>query len=411
VRQLLAGGGAMALVGGAWPALVALTPAASRPWMGGTADNSVWSLIFAYNGVGRLSGSAGGARGLADGGAAGFAATPMNAPGGTNAVFGGSVGPLRLLESSLGGQAGWLVGAALVGLVGLSLATGLRRGEERSRWVFAAGYSFLTVGVAFTAARGIFHPYYTSQLAPLTAALIGATAGRSLEGDRTGRILAAAAVAGGIASELVVLHHLPGPVDWAPALLVAGGIGAAGTALALRAGRRGLAGLAVVLGLLLAAPASWAFATLGHPTDGTFPAGGPAGAMPGGRPATIHSGARTIAWALDYARAHGGGTLAIASQSGAAPSIIASGADIAGLGGFSGQESRVTTGWVAGSVGSRQVRWVLGAGRRSPVPVPTPVRPGRVIVAVRQSCRRAAAIPLAVLYDCAGRAGALAAAG
>ncbi|HEV7161729.1 MAG TPA: glycosyltransferase family 39 protein, partial [Solirubrobacteraceae bacterium] len=41
LRQLLAGGVAMVLVGGAWPALVQLTPAADRPWVSGTSDNSV----------------------------------------------------------------------------------------------------------------------------------------------------------------------------------------------------------------------------------------------------------------------------------------------------------------------------------------------------------------------------------
>jgi 4-amino-4-deoxy-L-arabinose transferase-like glycosyltransferase len=46
LRQLLAGGAAMVLVGGAWPALVELTPAAERPWVSGTSNNSVLSLIF-----------------------------------------------------------------------------------------------------------------------------------------------------------------------------------------------------------------------------------------------------------------------------------------------------------------------------------------------------------------------------
>ena len=39
LRQLLAGGVAMVLVGGAWPLLVELTPAADRPWISGTSDN------------------------------------------------------------------------------------------------------------------------------------------------------------------------------------------------------------------------------------------------------------------------------------------------------------------------------------------------------------------------------------
>src|SRR5207302_3913549 len=77
LRELLAGGAAMVLVGGAWPALVELTPAADRPWVSGTSDNSVLSLIFGYNGLGRVEGQAGGPA------------------GGGGAMFGSTPGPLR----------------------------------------------------------------------------------------------------------------------------------------------------------------------------------------------------------------------------------------------------------------------------------------------------------------------------
>ncbi len=63
LRQLVWGGAAMLVVGLAWPVLVWLTPAASRPWISGTSDNSVWSLIFGYNGLGRLVGQSGGPAG------------------------------------------------------------------------------------------------------------------------------------------------------------------------------------------------------------------------------------------------------------------------------------------------------------------------------------------------------------
>ena len=59
VRGLLGGGLAMVVAGGAWPLLIALTPASSRPWISGTSDNSIWSLIVGYNGLGRLDGQAG----------------------------------------------------------------------------------------------------------------------------------------------------------------------------------------------------------------------------------------------------------------------------------------------------------------------------------------------------------------
>lgn len=43
-----------------WSMLVWLTPAGSRPWVGSTNDNNIWSLIFGYNGFGRLLGGRGG---------------------------------------------------------------------------------------------------------------------------------------------------------------------------------------------------------------------------------------------------------------------------------------------------------------------------------------------------------------
>jgi hypothetical protein len=145
--QLLAGGGAMGLVAGAWPLLVALTPAADRPWVSGTSDNSILSLILDYNGLGRLAGQAGGPQAFGGG--------PGGGPGG---VFGGATGPFRLLDASLGGQAGWLLGFAVVGGVAVLAASRLRRADPRTGWLIAVGGAFLTTAVAFSYAHGIFHP-------------------------------------------------------------------------------------------------------------------------------------------------------------------------------------------------------------------------------------------------------------
>ncbi len=100
IRQLLAGGVALAVIGLAWPVLVTLTPVTDRPWISGTSDNSVWSLIFSYNGIGRISGQTGGPGG--GGGPAG---------GGGGGLFGGPTGVFRLLQSSLGDQAGGCSGS------------------------------------------------------------------------------------------------------------------------------------------------------------------------------------------------------------------------------------------------------------------------------------------------------------
>ncbi len=54
-----------------------------------------------------------------------------------------------------------------------------------------------------------------------------------------------------------------------------------------------------------------------------------------------------------YAKAHGGGTIGVESQSTAAAAILANDADVAGLGGFSGRESTVSAA-VAGDGGPRR---------------------------------------------------------
>lgn len=434
-RQLLAGGGAMLIVGGAWPALVALTPAADRPWVSGTSDNSIFSLIFEYNGLGRVDGQAGGPGAIGGG-----------------SVFGGSTGPLRLLNSALGGQAGWLLGFAIVSAVGILIASRLRRGDARSGWLIAVGGAFLTVAVLFSFASGIFHPYYVSLLAPFAAALVGAGFAELLGAGRRARVIAPLAIAAGVATELAVLHDYPGQLSWLPPVLITLCALAALALAALSAKRVRLIAASVALAALLLAPAVWAVDTLGHATNGTFPEGGPAdisasggfggpggrGGFPGGRgagrgrflPGLGASGApgavgglprvpgsasgagaggsaggvplfgtgsaksgsgalpgagsrgrfalgggggfggggaigaplgndQTITEAIAYAKAHGGGTVAVSSQSSAASAIIASDADVAGIGGFSGRESDVTTSWLAHEVRSGAIRWVL----------------------------------------------------
>lgn len=298
LRQLLVGGGAMVLVGGAWPLLVELTPAGDRPWVSGTSDNRVLSLIFEYNGLGRVDGQTGG---------------PGGAGGGN--MFGGTAGPLRLLNSALGGQAGWLLGFAVVSGLGLLAASRLRRVDPRTGWLIAVGGAFAVTAVLFSTASGIFHPYYVSLLAPFTAMLVGAgaaqilgrrasgtpvvasmayeaslpdgagagtgvTGGRGATGARgdgmaIARVLGPLAVLAGVTIELVVRSRYPGQLTWLPPVLIAVGVLAAIALAAFAAPRvRGVA-LGAALVTLLLAPAIWAVDTLGYATSGTFPSGGP----------------------------------------------------------------------------------------------------------------------------------------
>lgn len=268
LRQLLAGGGAMALVGGAWPLLVELTPAADRPWISGTSDNRVLSLIFEYNGVGRVDGQAGGPAGTAGPGGG----------GGAGNVFGGSTGPLRLLNSALGGQAGWLLGFALVSGLGILVASRLRRTDARSGWLLAVGGAFATTAVLFSFASGIFHPYYVSLLAPFAAALVGAGASQLTSGSANVRVVGPLAIVAGVLTELMVVGDYPGQLPWLEPLLIVVGVLAAIALAAFSSRTVRMTAVGVAVAALLAAPSVWAFDTLGHATSGTFPAGGPASA-------------------------------------------------------------------------------------------------------------------------------------
>jgi 4-amino-4-deoxy-L-arabinose transferase-like glycosyltransferase len=424
LKQLAAGGAAMTMVGLAWPVLVWLTPAGSRPWVSGTSDNSIWSLITGYNGLGRLDGQAGGPGGAGPGG-------PGGGPGGNGGPFGGASGPLRLLNESLGGQAGWLLGAAAVSGIAVIVATRLRRDDPRTGWIVAVGGSFAATALAFSFAQGIFHPYYVSQLAPFTAALVGAGAVALLRGGLAGRILAPAAVAVGVFAEMKILRDNQTELGWVvPVLIGAGGLAAA--ALAMEDTRRVRAiALSVAFGALMIAPAVWSVQTLGHATGGTFPAGGPTassfggpggggmrggfGPPPGpmaGPGGGMFGGNSSLTAATAYVTQHGGGTIAVSSQSGASSAVLSSNAHVAAIGGFSGRESQVTVDWLADAVASGKIRWVLTGGQMGGPGGDSRTGSATAEAAVTRTCKAAPTSSGATgLYDCSGQAAALRVAG
>ncbi len=457
-RQLLAGGAAMLVVGLAWPVLVWLTPAADRPWISGTSDNSIWSLIFGYNGLGRVAGQTGGPGGAGPGGG-----------GGGSTLFGGPTGVFRLVGSALGDQAGWLIGFAIVAALALVVLSRLRRGDPRTGWLIVVAGAFLTTAVVFSFASGIFHPYYVSLLAPFTAALIGAGVGEMLSSRRSARVIAPLAIGAGLITELVVLGEIGGQLAWATPLVIAvAGVSAVLLAVTLKPKVR-VALIAVAVAALLAAPTTWAAETLGHATSGTFPMGGPAsvtamggggpgggfraggtggfappgaGAGRGGPPAGASgigalfggggsagaTGTRggfagggaggfggdtaTLQAAITYAKAHGGGTIGVASQSSAATVILSSDANVAGLGGFSGRESSVTAAWLATEVRDGHLRWVIvDQSQGARLPGDTRTGSQAAMDDVAKACR---AVTLTTssgsrttMYDCSGRAAAI----
>lgn len=164
-----------------WSVLVWLTPSGNRPWVGSTNDNSIWSLIFGYNGFGRLLGNRGGGGGgtppsggmaIVSPGGMGGAPSGGYGPGGTG--FGGQTGLFRIFNNDFGPNIAWLLVLALAG--GGLLLWILRKTPRTNRGRAAVIFWVLWLVVhiiIFSMTSGVIHPYYVVVMAPAVAALVG----------------------------------------------------------------------------------------------------------------------------------------------------------------------------------------------------------------------------------------------
>ncbi|TLQ44967.1 ArnT family glycosyltransferase [Streptomyces marianii] len=301
IGQLALAGVALIVSGGWWVAIVELWPASSRPYIGGSQNNSFLELTFGYNGLGRISGNEVGSVGGGGGG---------GRPGGW-----GETGIGRMFGDSVGGQISWLLPAALVLLVAGLVVT--RRGgrTDTARAAFLAwGGALLTTLLVFSFMAGIFHEYYTVALAPYIAALVGM--GTTVLWEERGHPAARAALAGALAVTAVWAWVLLGrTADFVPwlrtAVLVGGLLAAAGLLFAGRLGRAlalGAAGLG--LAASLAGPVAYTLSTLGSGHQGSIVMAGPASARggPGGGPgARGYGGPAADGGGMPLGAADGGG--------------------------------------------------------------------------------------------------------
>jgi 4-amino-4-deoxy-L-arabinose transferase-like glycosyltransferase len=275
VAQLLAGAGAMVVAAGWWVAVVQLWPAGSRPYIGGSQDNSFWNLMFGYNGFGRLTGDEPGSVG---GGGAGQGGGRW-----------GITGLGRMFNAEYGTQIAWLLPAALLLLVaGLVISRKARRTNRTRAGLVLWGTWLVVTAVTFSLSQGIIHPYYSVALAPAIGAVagIGGSLLWSRRSDPVARIVLAAALALTAAWSYALLGRAPA---WHPELRTLVLVGGLATALALVAlprlqGRWGAAVGAGAVVVALAGPGAYSVATAATPHSGAIPSAGPAGVSrgPGG---------------------------------------------------------------------------------------------------------------------------------
>lgn len=220
VLRLLLSGVACAAVSLAWVTFVSLVPASDRPYVGSSTNDSIWQLVFGYNGFGRVTGSAGG---------------PLGTFGNAYGVqFSGAPGPLRLFGSFMADQIGWLLPLALATVIGAVVVWVRNRGvgttTERTGWLLWGGW-LIIAGLVFSFAGGTFHRYYTVELAPAIAALsaVGlAFCWRRYRAGQPAGWLLPLAVLGTVGFAYVALDSVPDWQPWLRVAIVVAGVLAAG---------------------------------------------------------------------------------------------------------------------------------------------------------------------------------------
>ncbi|HEY1458210.1 MAG TPA: glycosyltransferase family 39 protein [Solirubrobacteraceae bacterium] len=456
VAKLTAAGALMLAVSFAWIALVELTPASQRPFVGSSTNNTEIGLTFSYNGFGRVGGEVGGP-GQIPVGIGGLAVrsirshtiqahapltgTPHESrphvapkpvhkpseylPNGRRRnpiAFEAPVGPLRLFGLGLGEQGGWLVPFASLGLLALGLAwlVGARRGQPRPgeepsgargrrdprlAGLLVLGGWFLVEAVVLSASKGIVHPYYVSGLAPGAAAMVGAGSVAFLAHRALSLALVPIAVAGTVAAQLVLLDREHHYMHWfGPVLICACVVGT--LALLAHPRLRGPA-MALVLVALLIAPAAFAATTWLAPVYGTFPAAGPHQATGSGidgvSPRTFATDRRLAHYVLTHRPGRRWALLTVSSDT-AAPFILL-GVKAGALAGYSGDDPALDGPSLARLVSTHQARYVVLGGAYSS-------RGGNAAtIAVKNTCRELPppmwgshgySVYSLALFDCAG---------
>ncbi|GFG51519.1 glycosyl transferase [Mycolicibacterium agri] len=368
--RLLVGTAALVVSAGWYVALVSLWPAQSRPYIGGSTDNSLLQLALGYNGLQRMIGHGGPAGGGPPG-------PPPGGHGGPGAMgnlfFGGEPGIGRMFGMSMGTEASWLLPAALIGLAATLWLTrkAARTDAVRASLLLWGGWLLVTAAV-FSFMDGTIHPYYTVALAPGIAAVLGISVcelWRVRERLWARLVLATMSAATGVWA-WVLLGRTP---EWLPALrwIVLVGSLVAAVMLVVGAQRRGRTVAVMAAGAIVfasAAPAAYAVETVATPHNGPISMSGPSkghafGPGPGGPGGHMVDNAALAE--LVQGRANRWAAATIGSFL-ASDLELNTGASIMAIGGFTGGDNSPTLAQFQDYVANHEVRYFIDGGHFGP---------------------------------------------
>ncbi|MBB5890109.1 glycosyltransferase family 39 protein [Kutzneria kofuensis] len=355
IMHLLGALVALIVSAGWFVALVELWPASSRPYIGGSTDNSLLELALGYNGLGRIFGGSGNGGGGFGGGGG----------GGGNLSFGGSAGITRMFGQAFGTEISWLLPAALIALVaGLWFTRSAPRTDQTRAALLLWGGWLLVTGLVFSFMSGTIHPYYSVALAPAIAALV-AIGGRQLWRGRAkfsvrAWLAAMIAVTGGW--DFVLLSENSSWLPWLRWVVLVAGIAVAALILVQGDQFRRLIVVATITGML--GVGSFGIATAAVPHTGSIPVSGPSsssfggGGFGGGESGQAGSALVTLlqATTTEWAAATDG------SMS-SAPLALASGKSVMAIGGFNGGDPAPTLAQFQRYVAEGRISYYVSGGR------------------------------------------------
>jgi 4-amino-4-deoxy-L-arabinose transferase-like glycosyltransferase len=422
-----------------WMTAIALVPANSRPFIDGTTDNNIFSMVLGYNGINRfISNFVPGAltndpisRGPLDAHPVGLVPTAL------------THSPLKLFVPVYASQIGWLYPLAALGLVlGIFVIQKSKKEGTAQRGLRSAvllnGSLLLTLGGVMSVMNFPHTAYLASMAFPLAAlggiGLILAWRDPHVRRSKL-RFALPIAVATQTVWSLALMANYPHFAGW-----LLGVVGVLGGVLSLTLLGHALGWeytkrrwpMAAVLAVVMLAPLAWSLSTLDNPYAGTANdayAGPPAPAVQrsfaqsqGSYGIGLDSNLATPSTfrletsIYNYAKAHSGNlqfVLATDSWRSAAPIIMNGGGRVLPMGGYSSRVAAPSASGLRQLVAANSVHYVLLTGADSKSGVSTP-NVFEIHHWVQSACRLVppsdyhrgtssnATIAVDQLYDCQG---------
>lgn len=264
LRAVVFAGGILVAGALAWPVFVDLTPAGSRPYIGGSTSNSMLELTLGYNGLDRVVQQE-------------EAPSTALIPEAFRRVA-TDAGLFRLFNANYGQEIGWLLLPALLASIAIVVRLFRRRYNRGESIIAAASVAwFVTTYLVLSFMGNSFHSYYTASLAAPMAFCIGLGLNILIASGRTSlsRLAAASALIASFIFSRGMWQLSSEYPEWLGTALLFLGL-LASAMISVPAPQEWITRLAtgLIVGALLVGPVVCSLVTMASPQEGSNPLSG-----------------------------------------------------------------------------------------------------------------------------------------